>query len=78
MAQRRGRPGAARRPAPRRGLSFGAFLGATSALPAHARLEYFFGLPSALRDEAWRGLRVECDQWNQAANRAAAELSWPV
>jgi len=76
MAQRRGRPGAPRRPARQRGLSFGSFLESTSALPAHARLEYFFGLPVTLQDSAWRALGAWCDRENQAANRAAGESSW--
>jgi len=70
--QLRGNPGGARRPAPRRGLSFGAFLESTSALPAHARLEYFFGsLPSALQDQAWRALAADADRRNRALNADA-------
>jgi len=65
-------PGARHRGAP---VTFSSLARATAGLPAAYRCRVFGSLPSALQDEAWRGLRVECDQRNQAANRAAAELT---
>jgi hypothetical protein len=69
--QLRGKPGAAPRPAPRRGLSFGAFLQSTCALPAHARLELFSRLPASSQDAAWRRLARECNARNAEQNRSA-------